>query len=602
MQDTARRHCLQSVTVELTMSARIKVRGALALVVTLAVAAVALVPAASAGDAAVAGQALKASCPASLVQGGHDYHGLTLVKCNFNGLNLSQANFNGATLSAVVFIRANLTGANFSGATFVDSGNPDFPNDFTLANLNLAKFVGARFNGLTYFSYASLTSANFSNTDLTNGNAVFGQSLSFDATASARLSFAGTVMNCEFVPQWAALDLTGAKSLTACATQLVGFNFSKAKLAGVNLSGIDLSNTTWDGADLSGTDFQGTTLDGATGLNGAALTVLTGALFNQASARYVDFSAGKLNGASFVGADLEGADFSKADLSADPDTPNGTAAHFDRASLKNVSLAGATLNSVTFSYASLFGTALGAPSSQCTLARAGCPSSAPRTGGTCSCASASGANLTDADFSNAFVYGVDFSTPATIVNATKFDGAILVSANFSEASFQIDPSNGGKAPTFNGAWLQGVNASGLRQSALTGAFVDFGVVNDGVARTGNALHLQLSGDYTRFKNWNGASATPCIRLRYDNASVLPGNVGNMTCPNGRSYPGVGCGVRQPKDASTPLNPAWNGGSLAQAQPPGWYQVDSTYETATSGAAVCNGAAVDPAWFAVSNPP
>ena len=36
--------------------------------------------------------------------------------------------------------------------------------------------------------------------------------------------------------------------------------------------------------------------------------VLKGALFNQASVRYVDFSAGKLNGASFIGADLEGAE------------------------------------------------------------------------------------------------------------------------------------------------------------------------------------------------------------------------------------------------------------------------------------------------------
>lgn len=564
----------------------------------LALTAAALLLAGRSGSA----QALTPTCPASLVQGGHDYHGLSLVRCNFSGLDLSGANFNGATLSAVVFVRAKLVGADFGNATFADSGNPVFPNDFTLADLTQAKFKGARFNGLTYLTHARLSSADFSNTDVSKGNAVFGAVLDFDAAASPRLSFAGTTLNCEFVPQWGSIDLSGAKGLTACAAQLAGFDFSKAMLAGADLSGIDLRKTKWDGAQLNGTNFQGAMLDGATGLNGAALTVLKGALLNQASARYVDFSAGKLNGANFAGANLEAADFSGADLSADPDKPGSTAASFERASLKNVSFAGATLNSVSFGYASLYGTALGAPSAVCTLAKAGCPQAAPRTGGTCSCASASGANLTDTDFANAFVYGVDFSTRATLVNATRFDGAILVSANFSQATFQIDPTGGGKAPSFNGAWLQGMNAPGLRQSALSGALVDFGVIDNGVPRTSNAIELLLSADYTRFRGWNGASTTPCVRLRYDPPSVLPGNIGSMTCPNGLSYPGVGCGMRQPKGANPPPNPAWNGGSVAQAQPPGWYQLASTYDSASSGAAMCRGAPPDPAWFAVGPPP
>lgn len=564
----------------------------------LALTAAALLLAGRSGSA----QALTSTCPPSLVQGGHDYHGLSLVRCNFSGLDLSGANFNGATLSAVVFVRAKLVGADFGNATFADSGNAVFPNDFTLADLTQAKFKSARFNGLTYLTHAKLSSADFSNTDVSKGNAVFGEVLDFDAAASPRLSFAGATMNCEFVPQWAAIDLSGAKGLTACAAQLAGFDFSKAMLAGADLSGIDLRKTRWDGAQLSGTNFQGTMLDGATGLNGAALTVLKGALFNQASARYVDFSGGKLNGANFTAASLEAADFSNADLSADPAKPGSTAASFERASLKNASFAGATLNSVSFGYASLYGTAIGAPSAVCTLAKAGCPQAAPRTGGTCSCASASGANLTDTDFSNAFVYGVDFSTQATVVNATRFDGAILVSANFSQAMFQIDPTQGGKAPSFNGAWLQGTNAPGLGKAALAGAFVDFGVINNGVPRTGNALELLLSANYTRFRNWNGASATPCVRLRYDKPSVLPGNVGTMTCPNGLSYPGAGCGARQPKGASPPPNPAWYGGSVAQAQPPGWYQLASTYEAGSSGTAMCRGAPIDPAWFAVGPPP
>lgn len=584
------------------MPVPVKLMAAFALGAGMLAATVTLAPAAGAGGAGTSLQAPTASCPPSRVPGGLDYHGLALVKCNFNRLNLSGANFNGATLTAVAFVRSNLAGADFSGATFVDSGNPAFPNDFSFSNLTRAKFVGARFKGLTYLTYATLTSADFSNTDLSQGNAVFGETLVFDAAASTRLNFSGATLNCEFVPQWAAIDLSRTKGLAACAAQLAGFNFSNAMLAGADLSGIDLTKTQWKGAQLSGTNFQSATLDGATGMNGAALTVLKGALFNQASARYVDFSLGKLNGASFIGADLEGADFSNADLSADPNTPNGTAGHFDRASLKNVSLAGATLNSVTFSHASLFGTAVGAPSGQCTLAKANCPPSAPATGGTCSCASARGANLTDADFSNAFLYGVDFSTKATLVNATRFDGAILVGANFSNATFRIDQTNGGKAPTFNGTWLQGVSAPGLLKSVLAGAFVDFGVVANGIPRTSNALQVRLSADYTRFRNWNGASATPCVRLRYDRASALPGDVGTMTCPNNLSYPNVGCGAPTPKGAAAPLNPAWNGGKVASAQPQGWYQLDSTYEASTRGPAVCNGAQPDPAWTAVSPPP
>ena len=62
----------------------------------------------------------------------------------------------------MIFIKTNLSGADFSGATFADSGSPYLPTDFTLANLSNAKFVGAKFNGLTYLSYATLTCTDFS--------------------------------------------------------------------------------------------------------------------------------------------------------------------------------------------------------------------------------------------------------------------------------------------------------------------------------------------------------------------------------------------------------------------------------------------------------
>lgn len=92
------------------MSASSRIRGALALAAALSAAMVTLVPAANPGGGVGTAPPLKASCPASLVQGGHDYHGLMLTMCNFNGQDLTNANFNGATY----LMYATLTGADFS--------------------------------------------------------------------------------------------------------------------------------------------------------------------------------------------------------------------------------------------------------------------------------------------------------------------------------------------------------------------------------------------------------------------------------------------------------------------------------------------------------
>jgi hypothetical protein len=98
-----------------------------------------------------------------------------------------------------------------SGASFVDSGNP-------------------------------LTSADFSQTDISKGNAIFGdQALIFDKTAS-RPSFRATVMNCEFVAQWKQLDLTGANIYS-----------------GVNFDNLDLNGSRWTGAVLEHASFQNAT-------------------------------------------------------------------------------------------------------------------------------------------------------------------------------------------------------------------------------------------------------------------------------------------------------------------------------------------------------
>jgi uncharacterized protein YjbI with pentapeptide repeats len=536
---------------------------------------------------------------------GRDFHGQTLLTPNFSRQDLRGANFRCATLVGAAFIRSNLNGADFTNAVFTQQAGRVPQTDFSFANLTAASFTNAQFQAPTYFTYATLSSADFSGTDISTPNAIFGdEPLVFDGNAVPRLRFVGATMNCEFVAQWKWMDLSNALAAKPCAAQLKTASFAGAMLSNVDLSGLDLAGTDWAGATLRGTRFENAVLDLATGMNGAAGTDLTGAQFNKASVRYVDFSGGKLYGANFIAADLEGSDFTGAQLMADS-SGTGAAAHFDGAHLLNVSFVSAGLNSVSFTYASLYGSAIGVPPRSCTLAKDTCPDAYPATGATCSCATLRGANLTRTDFGNAFLYGVDLSTSATLVNGSKFDGALLVGSNFDAASFSIDRSQGTVAPSFEGAWLHAVrmSAANLDQVSLEFAFVDFGSIDaSGNLRTGNALQVLLGSRYTDFPN-RVASPGTCIRLRYDDASALPIGIGTMTCPDGNSYGSapVGCGALQPLDLSSPSapppNPRWAGGQpLAANATPGWYQAQPTYGQATTGAGVCGGVPEDRTWF------
>ena len=554
-----------------------------------------------------AGQALQPSCPAPGPN--NDYSGLTLVACNFNRAKLQNAKFSGATLTAVAFDGADLRGADFSNATFADSGDPMLPNDFSLADLTNASFNGAKFNGLTYLSYATLSCADFSNTDVSTPNAVFGPSLTIDpgATCTAprkRTSFANATMSCEFFASWNLVDLSRASGLQACAAQFPGHDFSNAGLDYADLSGMDLSNTTWSGASLRRANFQNSRLDGAKGLNGASNTLLAGAKFNNVSAKLVDFSGAKLNGADFTHAELSGADFSGATLIDDPNDPLGpitVAGKFDGAHLQYVNFSGAVLNSVSFKFASLYGAMLGAPPPSCVVDIKQCGSAAV-TGSTCSCATLANANLTRTDFSNAFLYGVDFgsATGNTKVNGTTFSGAVLVGANFKGAAFGIDSSQGGQATTLDGAWLQGANlqAADLTNVSLDGAYLDFGVVNsDGSLRAGGNLAVLLTTAHTKFRDWAGG-ATPCVHIENPAASQLPTDLGSMTCPDGNSY-AAGCGALLPRDNTAnavPTNARWFGGPVTSAVGiVGWYRRQSSYEDAAAASAQCNGQAVETRW-------
>ena len=522
---------------------------------------------------------------------GRSFQNQNLALVNFSRIDLTNANFRGATLKGVSFIRANLTGADFSGATFVDTGNPGRSSDFSFAQLDSACFIGAKFQAPTYFTYATLTSADFSQTDLSNGNAIFGdQPLRFDATAPLRLSFRSTIMNCEFVAKWNQLDLTGA-SIGACRDQLKpGHDFSGARMAGVVFDGLNLANSKWAGAVLTGASFQGATLDFATGLAGVNGGQTEGRLaraqFNRASLKNVDFSYAQLYGADFTQANLENANLQGAKLLTDPDaaSPILAKANLTGAHLKNVNLANADLTDAVLTSASIYGSGLTTPPATCSTDISSCTP----TGATCSCATLSGANLTRTNFANAYLYGVDF-TQNTVINETDFTGAILISANFSDANWRVTPTQGGAPPLLTGAYLQGVDMhdANLTDAVLAGAYLDFGAKGSPVQ--GNQAFLKLSGGYTAFNGWSGGPGA-CVAATYGGVhwSLLPTTT-RMTCPDGLRRTG-GCGALDPDNAN------WKSGSpLAAAAVPGFYLQDASFDKANPTNPVCNFGSLSSGW-------
>jgi uncharacterized protein YjbI with pentapeptide repeats len=531
---------------------------------------------------------------------GRNFENQVLTFINFSRLDLTNANFRGATLKGVSFIRANLTGADFSGATFVDPGNLGRSSDFSFARLDSACFIGAKFQAPTYFTYASLTSVDFSQTDLSNGNAIFGdQPLRFDAQASLRPSFRATVMNCEFVAAWNQFDLTRA-NIGACREQLQsrpnqpGHDFSGAQMAGVVFDGLDLTNSNWKNAVLENASFVGATLDGATGWSttkGGPPVRLAGAVFNDASLKKVDFANAQLYGAQFTRANLENSRLQGALLSINPNpsAPVRRKANFDSAHLKNVDLSAANLDSASFRNANFYGSFNllnhGPP--------AGFPCQLPAqsnnncgglpTGFTCSCATAKGADLTKVDFTGAFLYGADFGG-GTGLTGTVFTNAVLVAANFNGARFSIlDPAHGGAPAVFDGAYLQGADFTGVQlpYTSLTGAYVD-------VRPGGNVLQVWLPGGNTSFRGWKSPGTRVCVQADYSSfVTKAPITTNTTTCPKGVLG---NCG---------PINPSelkWRSVvEIGDTDPPGYYTNPPTFGQANQGDPKCNAGKVDSDW-------
>lgn len=540
----------------------------------------------------------------------HDYSGKTLRFCNFARAQLAGANFSKATLMGVVFDGADLSGATFDHAVIADSGRPELPTDFSFANLRQATLTNMTVKGRVYFTYADLTCASFALNDasdskpppldLTSPMIVMGSPLKINAAGvtcanSARTSFAGVTMSCDFMGQWNQLDLTGA-NVQACASALTtpkggsGYDFSGGLYSGVRFDGLDLTASRWTGAVLEGTSFQGATLDNATGFSGskAQRARLSNALFTDASAQNVDFSYAQLYGAKFTYANLTNANFEGAYLISNKDgQPKALSpADFTGAHLQNASLVGAELEGVTFEFASLYSKPAGVAGTtaglSCGLSKSSTSPCPHPTGATCHCATVAGANLTGTDFGSAYLYGVDFS--GATLNGTKFGSAVLVGSNFSGVQFG---SNGEAQPSsFNNAMLQGTvfdAQAALQNANFAGAFLDFGA--PGNPYRGNTLYLQLSQNYAKFPNGPLAQSTPCVIAAYGQFSQVP-SASTLICANGVTAAcGSGSSAASRAYWSNVMKGSTTGSGIGDPTGKavaGWYLYDATYDAATTG--------------------
>lgn len=527
--------------------------------------------AAFAAAACLAASRASAVCPPECA-------GQTVTANNFSHQDLTNANFTGATIVGAKFIRANLTGAKFDNVKFQGiAGAPTSAPDFSFANLTNASFTGAQFLAPTYLTWATLTCADFSKTDISNGNAIFGHDpLISDAGATcadgkkSRTKFQNTVMNCEFIDDWRAFDLTGA-IVTACLTQLKNRNFS-----GAILSGVDMTGAVLDGSLFVQADLTHATLD-----NASLQCLVPG----NPGSQCVNMSSALLQAAHLDNANLSGATLYQAFLSNNNNDVITDAAFVRQANLKNVNLAFAQLSGVDFSLSNFYGNNPANP--------AGCSTTGggDLSGFTKGCATAHKAPMTGTKFINSYLYGVDFSDAK--INGASFFQAILVGANFADAKITTFTGDGSNTSFFR-AYLQGTNldrANTLTGADLSNAFLDF-------RAGGNDVAINLSGgSHNQFAACSGpptvckvpSGQDVCVYVRYPLATIPSTNT-TITCPKGAPPPGTSvCGTDISPDTSLwKSNLTIGAPPQGSGIPPGWYNSPATFEPQAPPSAVCGG--------------
>jgi uncharacterized protein YjbI with pentapeptide repeats len=289
--------------------------------------------------------------------------------------------------------------------------------------------------------------------------------------------------------QWRAASL-------AIKVETIDMVLSTNRCERCNLAGMDLSERNLQNAKFAGTNLNGATLSRAN---------LAGADLRQAF----------LQGAQLPNANLDAANLCGANLNAAPSSAgtSNVAANLAGAFLRNANLSKSNIAGVNFDHANFYS------SNNATCAVTTCDSYARPV-----CASAAGATLEGAQFSSAYMAGVDMTN--THGSGAVFSGAVLTGARFNNAT--LTPL-GGTPVNFSGAFIQGADftAADLTNATFTNAYG---------AESGDCMHFELGEQHTSFPGF-AVPVTPdssqcksapaqktCVKFSFSQATILPSSV------------------------------------------------------------------------------
>jgi uncharacterized protein YjbI with pentapeptide repeats len=304
----------------------------------------------------------------------------------------------------------------------------------------------------------------------------------------------------------------------------------RCNLAGIDLGGKDLHNGKFAGTNLNDAVLAGTNLAGA------------------------DLRQAFLQGAQLPNANLDAANMCGAKLNAAPSSAGSTnvAANLAGAFLRNADLSRSNVAGVNFNASSFFS------ASQSTCTPSACDSYARPT-----CATAAGATIDAAQFSNAYLVGADLSNAHG--SGASFNNAVLTGARFNNAV--LTPLNGAAA-NFTGSFIQGTDftAADLNGATLTNAYA---------ATAAGCMQFELDETHTSFPGFtepatpdstqcvNAAPKKACVQFTFIQPTLLPSSVvlGTPTIPVSSASPPNSscfsqaplCGVPLPTDR---VNTCW----------------------------------------------
>ena len=186
---------------------------------------------------------------------GLDLKGLRLANADVWGVDFSEADLTGVDLSNARLNRASITRANFSkanlsGATLL---RPTVHTSFQYEFKDAPRFTGANLKGLRVMG--RLDGSDFRGADLTGADFSAYEPRPGQGTQTTRSG--SDLLGCDF----SGARLAGVNFINA---NLTFSRFPGADLRGALLADADLTNVDFSGADLTGADLSGANLYGAT--------------------------------------------------------------------------------------------------------------------------------------------------------------------------------------------------------------------------------------------------------------------------------------------------------------------------------------------------